>query len=498
MFFDTRLPVKFCAMELPRMLTCAVHTIGYWFGTLVLLSCVYAGHGWDSLSWFPCWGWLSIACWGGFLAAELVLAAQIPGGLLSCHGSLPSPARLVGRVRVVGCRFGWKRRLSVRLHVSPGRQAALAPPPSPPCNGSFRGGGGSMELDLLKGLTDLLNRFDPTKDSQVEESGKGSFTPYPKSKGGSKGKGQSTKSFSPKQSFYDQPGKGSKGGIGADENGALLDALKRLVERASRNNGTGLIQRLHDLVDAAKNGKTLGSKKRKRKGKRTTQTPGSESQKGSPKGKGFKKGKGFQTGKGTGPQNSDKGKSFGKGKPQKAPLKNIGFQPVRLHPKGWPVGAAMSSEKLRSALENGQVPSGCVTWVRPDQILEFKTLAQTHNITKAYALVCLAESAQVTPHNQVVSSENSPLLTDRDLWDPTAWKALVTNPTDALRSVIPPHQFHSTFGWKSLTHKTKFGEKKMSSKVMSKLIRTVCTMSFENLGPGVCSFPKSLKKIQSL
>ena len=57
----------------------------------------------------------------------------------------------------------------------------------------------------------------------------------------------------------------------------------------------------------------------------------------------------------------------------------------------------MSSEKLRSALENGQVPSGCVTWVRPDQILEFKTLAQTHNITKAYALVCLAESAQVTP-----------------------------------------------------------------------------------------------------
>lgn len=77
----------------------------------------------------------------------------------------------------------------------------------------------------------------------MAESGKGSFTPYPKSEGGSKGKGQSTKSFSPKQSFYDQPGKGSKGGIGAEENGALFDARKRLVERASRNNGTGLIQR---------------------------------------------------------------------------------------------------------------------------------------------------------------------------------------------------------------------------------------------------------------
>ena len=38
----------------------------------------------------------------------------------------------------------------------------------------------------------------------------------------------------------------------------------------------------------------------------------------------------------------------------------------------------------------------------------------------------------------------------------------------------------------------------MSSKVMSKLIRTVRMMSFENLGPGVCSFPKSLKKIPIL
>lgn len=55
-----------------------------------------------------------------------------------------------------------------------------------------------------------------------------------------------------------------------------LDALKRLVERASRTMVLGLFK---DLVDA-KNGKTLGSKKRKRKGKRTTQTPGSESQKG--------------------------------------------------------------------------------------------------------------------------------------------------------------------------------------------------------------------------
>lgn len=91
-----------------------------------------------------------------------------------------------------------------------------------------------------------------------------------------KGKGQSTKSFSPKQSFYDQPGKGSKGGIGAEENGAPLDALKRLVERASRTMVLGLFK---DLVDA-KNGKTLGSKKRKLKGKLTTQTPGSESQKG--------------------------------------------------------------------------------------------------------------------------------------------------------------------------------------------------------------------------
>lgn len=31
-------------VELPWLLACAVHTIGYWFSALVLLSCVYAGH----------------------------------------------------------------------------------------------------------------------------------------------------------------------------------------------------------------------------------------------------------------------------------------------------------------------------------------------------------------------------------------------------------------------------------------------------------------------
>lgn len=105
-----------------------------------------------------------------------------------------------------------------------------------------------------------------------------------------------------------------------------------------------------DLVDAAKNGKTLGSKKRKLKGKRTTQTPGSQPQKGSPKGQGFEKGKGFQIGKGTGPQISDKGKSFGKGKPQKVPQKNIGFQPVRLHPKGWASWGCHALRKITVSL----------------------------------------------------------------------------------------------------------------------------------------------------
>ncbi len=90
-------------------------------------------------------------------------------------------------------------------------------------------------------------------------------------------------------------------------------------------------------------------------------------------------------------------KALGKAPPQKAPQKNKGFQPVRLHPKGWPVGAAMTSEKLRSALETGQGAS----------FLEFTTLAQTHNITKAYALArpSYASSARwcqtQTPSHQV-------------------------------------------------------------------------------------------------
>ena len=157
--------------------------------------------------------------------------------------------------------------------------------------------------------------------------------------------------------------------------GALLDALRRLVERAGKNNGNGLLERWSVLVQAASTGKSLRSKSRKHKKgtkpKVTPRTPAVEG-KSKGKGKGLDVNKSFATGKGSGKD----------------------FQPSDLLPSGWPPNAAMSVTKLREAISRGEVPSGCVTWCTEVQIAELRNLAQVHKITKAYTLVCLVAKGQ--------------------------------------------------------------------------------------------------------
>ena len=224
-----------------------------------------------------------------------------------------------------------------------------------------------------------------------------------------------------------------------------------------------------------------------------------------PKGKGLGKGvaKGFEKGKSSG---KGKGKSTNDQshqiRVQKAKHGPKIFEPARLLPKGWPIGAAMSVEKLRATLEKGQTPQGCVTWATQEQILELQTLAKTHNIAKAFALVCLVQPGQEQPpypgglRRPLPATDRNGQLGLGNFWafplakefpqlpscgtssksekverllctlrvqvpkrllQPNAWQSMVANPATVLRTIVDPSTFHSTFKWSSVTHKTKFG-----------------------------------------
>ena len=67
--------------------------------------------------------------------------------------------------------------------------------------------------------------------------------------------------------------------------GALLEALKRLINRASQDEGQGLFQRLNGLVTAAASGKPLSSKRKKRRGQKSKDPQNSFPSTMKPKGK---------------------------------------------------------------------------------------------------------------------------------------------------------------------------------------------------------------------
>lgn len=359
---------------------------------------------------------------------------------------------------------------------------------------------------MLKGLQELLQKFNTSNEKKGGQAKKGKGKPTDnatKGKGktqsapatgdklgkGKAGKPQKGSVVSPSKGNLGNVSKGSSGGTSLEppntttSEGALLGALRRLVERSGKNNGEGLLDRLTGLVQAASTGKSLSSKGRKNKnrpkigGSPPTQAVGAKS-KG--KGKGLSPSEGPVKGKGSGKD----------------------FQLIRLLPSGWPPSAAMSVTKLREALSRGEVPSGCVTWCTEVQIAELRNLAQVHQITKAYALVCLINKGQSEPpignasrhllpatdaaskaglgqfwacplasqYPQLPSCSTSSrapkveraLTTLRvqipqRLLQADGWRNVVRSPAAVLRTVISPTAFHSTFKWSQVAHRTRFG-----------------------------------------
>ena len=279
---------------------------------------------------------------------------------------------------------------------------------------------------------------------------------------------------------------------GGTPEGLLLEALKRLVGRSFKNQGHGLLERLTELVKAATQGKRLQPKRKREK--KTVPKPGA------PKGLSSQPvtlQNNVETRKGKG-----KGKSLNVGNNMHGPQTPRKFQPTRLLPNGWPPHAAMNVTRLRETLAKGEVPAGCVTWCTEDQICELRNLAEIHKITKAFALVCLAATGrQEPPHVQAVKhllpavnaagqaglgefwavplSAQFPQLPScstcsrapkvertlvtlrvqvpQRLIQTDGWNNLVRSPAAILRSVIPPTDFHSTFKWAQVSHKTKYG-----------------------------------------
>ena len=488
-----------------------VWVLGGVFGfACVLASSAIASCG---LFWGGVVGGGSLACWFGFACC-----GEFDGVITaSCLGSVGRPrvprtvrrsqvpCRWVGRRRVSFPRKGWKGRLVSRVQHGPrGVPRSSCGSPSPrhtPLNALFRGGGGgegSTEQDLLKGLQELLQKFNTSNEKKGGQAKKGKGKPTDhatKGKGktqsapatgdklgkGKAGKPQKGSVVSPSKGNLGNVSKGSTGGTSLEppntttSEGALLGALRRLVERSGKNNGEGLLDRLTGLVQAASTGKSLSSKGRKNKnrpkigGSPPTQAVGAKS-KG--KGKGLSPSEGPVKGKGSGKD----------------------FQLIRLLPSGWPPSAAMSVTKLREALSRGEVPSGCVTWCTEVQIAELRNLAQVHQITKAYALVCLINKGQSEPpignasrhllpatdaagkaglgqfwacplasqYPQLPSCSTSSrapkveraLTTLRvqipqRLLQADGWRNVVRSPAAVLRTVISPTAFHSTFKFSS-------------------------------------------------
>lgn len=481
---------------------CAIGTV---FGVIGFLTCACSlDVGFLFVSLVLGGGW--VACWLGWRRA----AGSVRPGRHSVHRGL-IPCRFAGRMRLAGCRFGWSRRLRCRVKVAVG-QGFAGTEAQTPKNGSCRGGGGNSEADLLKGLVELLSKFGNHGEKGLGFTGKGKGKETPSN---AKGKGQHTGNLKGKvgspvqQTFYSKPTKGhngkSQGQMPHTAEGALLEALKRLINRASQDEGQGLFQRLNGLVTAAASGKPLSSKRKKRRGQKSKDPQNSFPSTMKPKGKGLGKGvaKGFEKGKSSG---KGKGKSTNDQshqiRVQKAKHGPKIFEPARLLPKGWPIGAAMSVEKLRATLEKGQTPQGCVTWATQEQILELQTLAKTHNIAKAFALVCLVQPGQEQPpypgglRRPLPATDRNGQLGLGNFWafplakefpqlpscgtssksekverllctlrvqvpkrllQPNAWQSMVANPATVLRTIVDPSTFHSTFKWSSVTHKTKFG-----------------------------------------
>ena len=191
----------------------------------------------------------------------------------ACLGLSPSgparalvPCRWVCRCRVPGPVHGWRRRwqgccLRRTRSVSGRDPVGAGDPvlsPSPGLNRLCRGGGMS-EKDLLTSLQALLTKFcDPCDGPRNPGKSSGNSTSSPgKGKGKFKGKTAGDVSGSGKGIIRSFPGgtsgKGTtkstykKDSPGTNGEEALLSALMRLVERSSKTQGTGLLQRLHSL-----------------------------------------------------------------------------------------------------------------------------------------------------------------------------------------------------------------------------------------------------------
>ena len=167
-----------------------VWVLGGVFGfACVLASSAIASCG---LFWGGVVGGGSLACWFGFACC-----GEFDGVITaSCLGSVGRPrvprtvrrsqvpCRWVGRRRVSFPRKGWKGRLVSRVQHGPrGVPRSGCGSPSPrhtPLNALFRGGGGgegSTEQDLLKGLQELLQKFNTSNEKREDRQRKGKVNP---------------------------------------------------------------------------------------------------------------------------------------------------------------------------------------------------------------------------------------------------------------------------------------------------------------------------------
>ena len=193
-------------------------------------------------------------------------------GLSPLLAALPLP---------LGC-FEPSIRCRTNLSSVGSSSLALFPPPLPlhlpgACRGGAAGSAAterkraeqlSKESRLLEGLMALLTSFQ--QEEQETGKGKGSFPVIHKSE--QKGKADPGKGTGNNKGKNKGTGKGPQASPSQNGEGALLDALQRMVFRAQKKPGR-LIQRLQNLLDAAIQGRKLGKKARK-KTKRQAKTHG--------------------------------------------------------------------------------------------------------------------------------------------------------------------------------------------------------------------------------
>eukprot|EP00438_Fugacium_kawagutii_P010062 Skav222711 [mRNA] locus=scaffold1661:190619:200766:- [translate_table: standard] len=412
------------SLALPSLPWSPVCGLGVWFGAWCVWTCCpgrlvstllvawwrYGSSVVASVLSLP-WGGVGFACLFllGGLVSVFTFTRRRAGASLS-HRRSCLPCRWAGHSRVCRPTTGWRCRWRACLR-SPhacarggGSYPSSTSAPSsclprrvcsreqaPVFTNACLRGGGRNDSELLKQLQVLLENFSdhsPIEDSEPKPTkGKG-LVPGKGSKGKGKGKdaGPNKGKTHAQQTFYDKPVRNQQGKEPLNSDKALLEALKRVVQRASSPNSQdakgGLLPRLKDLIQAAAQGRSLLSKQDRRKLKRKPQRAEASDGK-------VPKGKGHHPEPGKGP-----GKGKGKGSAHRSTV-GAKFQPARLHPKGWPQGAAMSVEKLRASLANGQIPDGCVTWATQTQVQELQLLAKSQNITKAYAVVTLVQPGQV-------------------------------------------------------------------------------------------------------